>query len=198
MRTLAMNKLNLGCGHQLLDGWANIDLIDNPQILKHDLTRPLPCEDDSVDFVYSEHFLEHLDEVDGYSLLENCYRKLKTEGVLRISIPCLDNILYIYNNWEERDSFHHYIKRFHTAAQFVNFAIFGESSTGERIKFLNNANSTNDGHKFLYTQKDLTEKLQKIGFKKIEKVNMRESAHEELQNLESREFICDLTLEATK
>lgn len=193
-----MLKIHLGCGDRIYKDWKNIDLISHPKIIRHDLTKPLPYENNSVDFIYSEHFLEHLDEVDGLNLLTDCYNKLKVGGVLRLSIPCLSNMIEIYNNWEKKHEYHPYIKNFENPVQFINWAFFGESSSNSKIKFLNGSVSTNDGHKFLYTKLDLFKKLKKVGFLNIEEKQKNESKYVDLQNLETREQICDLTLEAIK
>ena len=54
--------LNLGCGDKKLPGFVNVDLFGNPDI-KHDLNiAPYPFKDNSVDYIISEHCLEHLIE----------------------------------------------------------------------------------------------------------------------------------------
>jgi len=192
-----MLKLNLGCGKNIYDGWINIDIYDDPKIYKHDLTKPFNFENNSINLIYSEHFLEHLDEVDGLNLLKNIYKILKINGTLRISIPCLDKILYTYNNWEKEKLKHNYFLKFYSKEQFLNFAFFGENSAEHKIKFIN-FNSTNDGHKYLYSKKDIFQKLKMIGFLNIKECERNISSEIELNNLESREEICDLIFEAQK
>jgi predicted SAM-dependent methyltransferase len=194
-----MKKVHLGCGLTPFDGWDNLDILDLPGIIKHDLRQPLPYLENSIDYIFSEHFLEHLDEVDGYGLLSDCFAKLKNDGILRISLPCLDEILYVYGNYDlEYSSFHPYIRKFSSKEQFINWAFFGESSTLQKNKFLNGLVSTNDGHKYLYSKKEIENKLKNIGFKQINFYNKKESQTEQLRNLESRQQICDMTLEAIK
>lgn len=93
---------------------------------------------------------------------------------------------------------HSYIARFQTRTQFINYAFFGESSTNQKIKFLNNITSSNDGHKYLYSKEELFSKLQNVGFVKIQEKQKGESDFAELQNLETRQQLCDLTFEAVK
>lgn len=115
-------KLNLGCGSNYVDGWINIDyalgsrLAQNPvfaflnrrlhlfnvswdrRILIHDLRRSLPFENDSIDVIYSSHTLEHLRREDGFRLLTECHRILKTGGIVRIVVPDFEEIATQYVN----------------------------------------------------------------------------------------------------
>ncbi len=55
-------RIDLGCGHAKRDGFVGLDLVDGPHV-DHvlDLTKDrYPFEDDSVDEVFSAHFLEHI------------------------------------------------------------------------------------------------------------------------------------------
>jgi hypothetical protein len=56
-------RLDLGCGNAKRDGFVGLDAMPGPAV-DHvlDLTvDPLPFPDDSVDEVFSAHFLEHID-----------------------------------------------------------------------------------------------------------------------------------------
>ena len=50
----------------------------------------LPFNNDSINFIFSEHFLEHLFFDESLSLLRECYRILKPFGVIRTSVPDAD------------------------------------------------------------------------------------------------------------
>ena len=47
----------------------------------------LPLEDGSVEFVYSEHFFEHLFLDEALALMRECNRVLKSNGVIRTCVP---------------------------------------------------------------------------------------------------------------
>jgi len=88
-------KLNLGCGSRILKGWLNIDSYPRPlwcsaNYLCHNLGEQLPVEDETVDFIYCEHFIEKLNFDDCLAVFREFFRVLKKDGVIRISTPDLD------------------------------------------------------------------------------------------------------------
>jgi len=54
-------KADLGCGHNKKPGFVGVDIRPDlkPDIV-HDLTQSIPFEPDSLDEVYSSHFVEHI------------------------------------------------------------------------------------------------------------------------------------------
>lgn len=193
-------KANLGCGKNLKNDWLNVDILEfsYENYIKANLVNAFPFERESLDYAYSEHFLEHLDEVDGFNFMVNCYNSLKQNGVLRLSLPSLDKILHMYNDYDNQKHKNIWFSKFRNKEQFLNFVMFGESSTAEIIKFHNHIHSTNDGHKYLYSKQDLFEKLYKCGFSQVYEVEKNESSFLELKDLETRESLNDITIEAIK
>lgn len=54
----------------------------------HDLTKyPLPFEDESIDGIFSSHFVEHLDGFQRMDFMSECYRILKPEAKMRLVHP---------------------------------------------------------------------------------------------------------------
>lgn len=53
----------------------------------HDLTRPIPLPDATVQRILSEHFIEHLDEPAIVALLAECHRLLRPGGLARFAVP---------------------------------------------------------------------------------------------------------------
>lgn len=82
-------RLHLGSGPERLAGWVNVDLYF-PAELCLDLRAPLPFPDGSVDAIYSQHFLEHLDHAAGVRLVGECARVLKPGGWIRVCTPDLE------------------------------------------------------------------------------------------------------------
>lgn len=82
-------KLHLGCGPKKLDGYVNVDAVGNPDKVCDLSVFPWPFEDDSADEIFSEHFLEHVQDYDK-TILE-MYRILKPDGLLRFRVPHFRN-----------------------------------------------------------------------------------------------------------
>lgn len=80
--------LHLGCGPRRLEGWINADLAGRQKIdLALDARKRLPFPAGSLDAIFSEHLLEHLDYDEAERLLRECARVLKPGGVVRIVVP---------------------------------------------------------------------------------------------------------------
>jgi hypothetical protein len=82
-------KINLGCGEEILNNWINVDSRNTKKVnLRLDLRQQLPFADNRAQFIFSEHFIEHLTyPKEAFNLLSECYRVLAHRGVLRISSP---------------------------------------------------------------------------------------------------------------
>lgn len=80
-------KLNIGCGRYPIAEHVNLD--SQPYDGVDVVTRvpPLPYDDDSIESIYTGHFLEHLPPWDVLPLLEECYRVLVPGGSLAVVVP---------------------------------------------------------------------------------------------------------------
>jgi predicted SAM-dependent methyltransferase len=97
-----MRKLNLGCGGNILAGWENHDM-------DVDITKPLPYEDNSIDFIFIEHCVEHTTTPDAVRFFAECLRILRHEGTLRVAVPSADKIYDLaddqYLKWHGQSGF---------------------------------------------------------------------------------------------
>lgn len=168
--------LNVGCGTDYKEGWVNVDNNSDNNITKldlnHDLRDPLPYNDNTVDFIFNEHFFEHLTVEEGQVAMKEFMRVLKPGGVMRIAMPDLEQAVDAYYNpkWKERD----FMKTF--GLEFVQ----------TRAEMLN-MNFHWWGHKWLYDWEELERRLREAGYTKIKRCKHSKSKHPELCNLETRE-----------
>lgn len=93
-------KLNLGCGQKYLPGYVNCDVLPHVRADRYfDLDRPpYPFADDSVDEVFMDNVLEHLEDV--VAVMGELHRLLRPGGRLRILVP------YAKSDWALQDPTH--------------------------------------------------------------------------------------------
>ena len=85
-----MIKINLGGGQLWQEpGWTNLD-----RTLGYNVETQLLADysGDTVDLIYSSHFLEHISFSTGLTVLKECYRILKKGGLMRIVVPDIDKL----------------------------------------------------------------------------------------------------------
>ena len=89
--------LNLGCGDTHHPEWVNLDADPSGEdVVACDLRKRLPFEAGSFDAVYASHVLEHLHRPQAKAMLSECFRVLRSGGVLRIAVPDLERIARLY------------------------------------------------------------------------------------------------------
>jgi predicted SAM-dependent methyltransferase len=71
--------------------------------LQHDATKSLPVAPESFEWVYSEHFIEHIPQQMAVEWLKEVRRLLKPGGYLRLSTP--DLRIYAKGYLEKRELF---------------------------------------------------------------------------------------------
>ena len=92
-----MKYLNLGCGNRFHPDWINVDLYStNDNVISADITEGVPFQDGLFKFVYSSHLIEHLNVESAKKLLQECFRVLETDGIIRVVAPDLEKIVRIY------------------------------------------------------------------------------------------------------
>ncbi|QEM69763.1 methyltransferase domain-containing protein [Geobacter sp. FeAm09] len=121
---IALKKLNLACGNIVLTGWDNLDYECRANgVIACNLTEKLPYGDNSVDEIFTSHFLEHLKlRTEAIPFLQECERVLKPGGVLSIIVPDFE-MLTITKVFD----YHH--NKFRTPEEQLRWlvgAVFGE------------------------------------------------------------------------
>jgi predicted SAM-dependent methyltransferase len=159
-------RLHIGSGPQALQGWTNIDIARYPGVdVRLDVRGGLPFRD--VEYIFAEHFIEHLDLHAAMYLLRECRRVMTDGGVLRLSTPDLEWV------WASHYQLRTAPERAVADCFRLNGAFHGW------------------GHQFLYNEATLTAMLLDAGFATVERRAYRESGHAALQNLERHERSAD-------
>jgi predicted SAM-dependent methyltransferase len=126
-----------------------------------DLRCALPFADNSVNYVFMEHALEHFNLSDGVSALRELHRVMADGGVIRIIVPDLERYCSAYSA-SDRGWFALAGPKLTTLAEGLNYV------------FLNHF------HRFIYDFESLSLMLKEAGFHNIVKSSHLDSEHKEL------------------
>lgn len=147
-----------------MEGWVNIDNQQYPGVdVVLDVTMGLPFED--VEYVFAEHFVEHLSLDDARNFLRECRRVLADDGVLRLSTPNIDWVWSTHYHPGGWDSPEHSVNECFS----LNRAFRGW------------------GHQFLYNQATLEAVLRDVGFSTVTWQRYGESDDANLRGIERHE-----------
>ena len=173
------DRLHLACGTNVMPGWANVDLEGPAQVIKLDLTRPLPLPAESMRYVYSEHFIEHIPREAAERLLRECHRVLKPGGVFRVSTPDLAVLVREYSSGR---------LSYWSDMHWNPDSPCGLLNEGMRLW----------GHQFVFDAAELERMLRAAGFGAVKAVGWRQSEHDVLRGIECRPFHNELIYDCTK
>jgi predicted SAM-dependent methyltransferase len=170
-------KLQLGTSNSPLAGWLNTDLLTTSRKIAYlDATRRFPFHDDTFDYVYSEHMIEHIDHESALFMLRECFRVLKPAGKIRISTPDLKVYTGLLSK-EKTASQNHYIDWvIHRFMPGVDYC--------KEVFVINNAFRA-WGHQFLYDRETIRIMMTRIGFDDIQYYQPGVSNDENLRGIES-------------
>jgi predicted SAM-dependent methyltransferase len=182
-------KLHLASGSDYKHGWFNVD--GNTSV-KADFYCDLNEWQSEVwgrkwDYIYSQHFIEHLKKTDATVLLMRAHDALEQGGTIRIAVPDLAHLIEAYRTGQWRQD------------EWLNQSGIPEGCNLQTGAEYLNVSFYNWGHQFLHDQESLTLLLVDAGFdqKKIFRQEYKMSNRDELWNLETRPD-SRLILEATK
>lgn len=136
-------------------------LLKEHRFVHHDLSYGIPFEDESVDFVYSSHFFEHLFKKDASYLLQEANRVLKPKGMIRICVPDLAYAISLYAKGEKEKMLNNYF-------------------------FVEDRDSNFARHKYMYDFELLKNMLEQIGFKDIVSCSYRNGKTPDVDLLDNR------------
>lgn len=150
-------KVNFGCGRNLIPGWTNHDAEVN-------ISQPLPIENDTVDYILAEHVIEHVPQYEAINFLKECARILKPWGVLRVSVPSLEQI------WKK------------STPEYLNFV--QRWSPTKDVRGAMHAILYEHGHQAFWSASLMEAALFYCGFKNITRCEPSQSVHDPLVNID--------------
>jgi predicted SAM-dependent methyltransferase len=172
-----VKKLQLGASNTQIAGWLNTDLVPvSREVAYLDATRPFPFQDNTFDYVFSEHVIEHIEHERTVSMLHECFRVLKAHGKIRISTPDL-RVYTALHSTDKTEAQKFYI-------DWVIEKFMPEVDFCKEVFLINNAFRA-WGHQFLYDRETLRATLARVGFKNIEFYQPGISDDENLRGIES-------------
>jgi predicted SAM-dependent methyltransferase len=183
LETHTVRKLQLGTGPNPLEGWLNTDRWPDiyperrGEIIFLDATKPLPIADASLDYVFSEHLIEHVSEVDARSMLEECFRVARPGGRIRIATPDLARILSLYDDRLDEIQ-QHYL-------EWVTTRFRADIHADNSRCYVINRMFNSYGHKFIYDFETLSAMLAQAGFVDIVRFEPGESVDPVLRGIET-------------
>jgi predicted SAM-dependent methyltransferase len=173
LRTTTNPKLHVGGGWQLFEGWLNVDIETIPGVMRMDATRRFPFADETFQYVYSEHMIEHVPREKGTHMLRECYRVMRPGAVIRLITPNLSAILGLYG-LELSAEQERYLQWF-----CQTFTPERPPSAASAI----NAVFRMWGHQFIYDEQTLADAMRSAGFNSVTRYPISHSNQPELQNL---------------
>jgi SAM-dependent methyltransferase len=199
-----LKKLQVGSGNNPLIGWWNTDLYSSKDIYFLDATVLFPFPNNSFDYVFSEHMIEHLSYKDGLFMLKEIFRVLKVSGKLRISTPDIDKIIKLHTGQKTKEQ-ERYLKwcmeevlglyspeeselqkRYPWwAIDYNHFRRAFPNFRDDSFCFVINNFFRSWGHKFLYDYRTLAGALTDLGFKELRRYSPGESNDHNLKGIES-------------
>lgn len=88
-----LHKMQIGCGHNLIDGWLNTDLQPTYGATFLDVMQRFPMPDACMDVVFAEHLIEEypVQKLDG--MFQEIHRVLRPNGIFRLTFFTSDHML---------------------------------------------------------------------------------------------------------
>ena len=138
-----------------------------------DATKPFPLPSQSFDFVFCEHFIEHISLDAAAICLREVFRCLKVGGVFRVATPDLQQYVNLFSDRLKPEQ-----KRFLDQSA----SIFSWDRVSPCIAL--NHVVYNWGHRFLYTREELADVVKRAGFANVYQMPVGESNYEAICGIE--------------
>ena len=134
------------------------------RITIHDARKKLPFADNSVDYIYSSHLIDQFSRTETAEMLNECYRVLKNQGLIRLATTDLEMIAnhYVRAITHFQDNFD---KKGSLASELFLSYIFFPDRTRSYIPF----RQPRCRRFWIYDYQSLASLLESCGFAKIKK-----------------------------
>ena len=162
-----------------------------PNIVVHDLRKPLPFPDGFSPAIYGSHVLEHVYFVEAKRLLAECFRVLEPGGILRLVVPDLRAIVREYLG---ETPFPDSAESSTRPADRVNERLAMRPPAPPRGNPLYRAYSAAKdlhSHKWMYDADSLAGHLRAAGFVDVREMGYNESRIAGIDEIERRERVVD-------
>lgn len=193
-------KVNLGSGPSGIDGWINYDWgvlpllsrfvkirsllikfgflsawydVSWPKIKLVDIRKKIPLKNNSVDYIYCSHVLEHFERWQALKVLKESYRVLKKGGVIRIAVPDIAKMVFLYEN---DSSF--------GGKEFCRLWWGFEKDVRPKGLWGWLARKFIRGHQWNYDVKEMSRLIKEAGFSKIKRRSFRKGRLPDLDRIE--------------
>jgi len=164
-------RLHIGSGWTCHDGWLNTDILPTAPLFL-DATRHFPVKDNSVRYIFCEHFLEHIPRHAAFLFIMESFRVLHPEGILRISTPDAEALAREYLARSER-----------VLLLLERNVKLGSKYARYPLDILNGA-FYEYSHVCLYDGEVLEQMLRSVGFQDITRYRVGQSRHSALSGIE--------------
>ena len=176
LRSAVMPKLHIGGGWRRLDGWLDADLELIPGVMRMDATKGFPFGDEVFQYIYTEHMIEHVPYEGAASMLRECYRVLRKEGVIRVVTPNFAAITGLYKGRLSSDQ-EKYLEWF--------CETFVPKECPKSAVSVVNTMFRSWGHQFIYDEDTLGKAMLAAGFGAITRCTLGKSDQAALMALEN-------------
>jgi predicted SAM-dependent methyltransferase len=165
-------KLQVGSGGNVLIGWLNTDLKTTKDVLFLDATKHFPFHNDTFNYIFTEHFIEHLEYQKSMSFMRECYRVLKPSGKLRVATPNLRRVIELYGDVKSE-----------TQKRYIETVTHTLGIPAHDV-FVINHWFAGCNHKFVYDYETLKTLMMQCGFVNVEPFEVGISKDPNLKGLE--------------
>jgi predicted SAM-dependent methyltransferase len=132
-----------------------IQFAANHDINHADATKGIPLQSNSCDVIYSSHMLEHLDRAGADRFLQEAFRVLKPNGIVRLAVPDIQKLVKQYDESGNADAF----------IDSTNLCRPRPATFSQKLRFLFIGPRH---HQWMYDGRSLSKLLEKHGFSKAQ------------------------------